>query len=319
MKAVILDGFALREGDMDWSPIEKMTDSLTIYPRTVPDQIIERLQDAELAIVNKANINEDVLAACPKLKWVGVTATGVDSLDIAACRRHNVDVANVPAYSTDSVAQHTFALLLSLCHSCAPYDTAIREGYWQIDVPQGAIPFPLMELAGKTMGLIGYGDIGKRVAAIGSALGLRILCHTRTVREEYHAHPVQFVSAEEIWAQSDIISLHCPSTPETRGILNKNSLSQCKKGVYIINTARGLLVDEQAMADALQCGQVGAFAADVVSTEPMREDNPLRNAPRVLLTPHIAWATPEALARLAQTVADNLASFLAGKPQNIVN
>ncbi|MEG1275518.1 MAG: D-2-hydroxyacid dehydrogenase [Ruthenibacterium sp.] len=319
MKAVILDSYALQEGDLDWSPVAQMVDELVQYPRTKPQEIIPRLCDADLVIMNNACINEEVLRACPRLKWVGVTATGVDLLDLAACRRHGVGVANVPAYSTQSVAQMTFALLLELCQSAGRYDAAVRQGHWQLKIPAACGILPHKELCGKTLGLVGYGAIAQQVGTLARAFGMRVLCHTRTQRPEYAQQAVTFLPLSELLADSDVVSLHCPSTPETRGMLNAQSLALCKRGVLILNTARGLLVDEKAMADALRAGQVGGYAADVASAEPIAPDNLLLSAPRVLLTPHIAWATPEALVRLANTVAENLRSFLAGGVQNIVN
>ncbi len=319
MKLVILDSYALAPGDLDWSPLTEIADEIESYPRTKPEEIIPRLTGADFAIVNKANINDAVLTACSDLKWVGVTATGTDSLDLAACRRHGVAVSNVPGYSTHSVAQLALTLLLSLCQCPAQHDAAVRKGYWQLDVPAACGILPQREVDGKIIGLIGYGAIARQMAKTCRALGMHVLCHTRTVREEYLTDGVDFVDLDTLWHESDFISLHCPATPETAGIVNADSLCKCKKGVLIVNTARGALVNESALAAALQTGQVGGFAADVVSHEPILPDNPLLFAPRVILTPHIAWTTPEALARLAHEVIANLRSFLAGRDRNIVN
>ncbi|MEG1069151.1 MAG: NAD(P)-dependent oxidoreductase [Ruthenibacterium sp.] len=318
-KLVILDSYALHEGDLDWAPLQKLADEIVLYPRTKADELIARLADADFAIVNKSPIDDAVLCACPKLKWVGVTATGVDSLDIAACRRHNVAVANVPGYSTQSVAQLSLTLLLALCQCPGRYDAAVRDGYWQLDLPQNYGIFAPMELCGKTCGLIGYGAIGRQMAKNCAALGMRVLCHTRTVPPVAEQNNVTFVSLDMLLRESDVLSLHCPCTSETENILDANNLAKCKKGVRIVNTARGKLVDEHAMAAALLCGDVGGFAADVVRTEPLVAENPLLAAPNVLLTPHIAWTTPEALHRLSTAVVENLESFLAGDARNIVN
>lgn len=323
MNVVILDSYALAEGDLNWSALHTFAqiDSVKAYARTAPQDIIPRLREADFAIVNKANINEAVLCACPRLQWVGVTATGVDSLDTAACRRYGVTVANVPGYSTHSVAQLTFALLLSLCQSPARYDAVVRGGSWQTDIPAHCGILPQHELYGKTLGLIGFGAIAQQVACIARAFGMKILCHTRTVPKTAPSEVPEtaFVSLDMLLSHSDIISLHCPSTPATRGLINARSLALCKEGALLLNTARGLLVDEQAVADALHSGRLGGFAADVVSKEPIDPQNPLLHTPRTLLTPHIAWATPEALARLSDIVCGNLASFLAGTPQNVIN
>ncbi len=319
MKAVILDSFALKEGDLNWKAVDNLVDELVVYPRTSDAEKIERLKGADIAIVNKVNINEEVLNAVPTLKWVGVTATGVDTLDINACRRHNVPVANVPAYSTHSVAQMTFSLLLELCQCAGRYDASVRSGNWQIDIKPQANILKHMELHQKTIGLLGFGNISKQVAIIAQAFGMNVVCNTRTIREEYKNLGVEFVSFEEMMKTSDIISLHCPATEQTRGIINEKSLALCKKGVYVINTARGALVDENAMHNALLSGQVGAFGTDVVSKEPMEKDNVLHKAPNCIITPHIAWATPESLNRLCECVALNLKSFLEGGNLNVVN
>lgn len=319
MKLVILDSYALVPNDLDWSQLDTIVDSIECYPRTPYEQISARIGDAELAIINKCRIDEAVLNACPNLKWVGVTATGTDSLDIEACRRHGVAVANVPSYSTHAVAQLTFALLLCGCQQVLEHNRAVRQGYWQLDVPPQLAPAVPMELYGKTIGIVGYGEIGRQVAGIAAAFGMKVLVHTRTVREEYKQHPVRFVSLEELYAESDIVSLHCPSTPQTAGMICENSLKQFKKGAFLINTARGTLVREQDLANALSSGQLAFYGADVAYTEPAPADCVLRSLPNALLTPHIAWTTPEALERLAACVCSNLISFLNGSPENIVN
>lgn len=319
MKLVILERYALEDGDLDWSECCQLADEVETYPRTAPEDVISRLRGAQLAIVNKVNINEEVLCACPDLQWVGVTATGTDSLDLAACRRHGVPVANVPGYSTASVAQCAFSLLLELCMSPGRFDASVRNGHWQTDISPDAGILPLRELAGKTFGVVGYGAIGRTSAAIAQAFGMHVICHTRTVREDGIARGVEFVDADELFRRSDFISLHCPLTDATRGIVSREHLALCKPGAMIVNTARGALVDEQAVCDALCEGRLGGFASDVASVEPMRADNPLLAAPRTILTPHMAWATRESLARLTRIVADNLRSYLAGKPENIVN
>lgn len=317
---VILDDYAMEEGDLDWSPLGKWG-TVTRYGRTPYEKIASRIGGAEYVIANKARIDDAVLDACPALRWVGLTATGTDSLDLAACTRHGVAVANVPAYSTDSVAQMTFALLLELCQCPGRYDAAVRRGYWQKGSPAAWGLLPQRELAGKTMGVVGYGDIGRRVAAIAQGFGLRVLVHTRTVRPAFAAGDcVSFVSLEELLRRSDVITLHCPATPETAGLLDAAALAQCRRGVLVVNTARGSLVDEAAMAAALESGQVGGFAADVLAKEPpVPEENPLFRAPNTVLTPHSAWGTPEALDRLAREVCRNLQDFLAGTPRNVVN
>ena len=319
MKLVILDSYALKQGDLDWSPLYKMVDEIEQYPRTAYEDIVPRLQNAEFAIVNKCRIDEDVLQHCPNLRWVGVTATGTDSLDVEACRRHGVAVSNVPSYSTNGVAQLTFALLLAGCKQVIQHNKAVQKGYWQLDVPPELAPSVPMELFGKTMGIVGYGEIGQQVAKIAQAFGMKVLVHTRTQRPQWQNHSVEFVDLEQVWAKSDVISLHCPATPQTNGIICKKSVSQMKQGVFLINTARGKLVQEQDLLPALSSGKIAFYGADVTATEPTPLDSPLRNLPNVLLTPHIAWTTPEALSRLAGCICSNLQSFLEGKPENIVN
>ncbi len=319
MKAVILDSYALTPGDLNWQGVKQLVNELKIYSRTSNDEAISRLKDADVAIINKVYINEEILTACPNLKWIGLTATGYDTLDIAACRRFGIGVANVPAYSTQSVAQMTFALLLELCNSAGNYNKSVHSGNWQVDIKPEANILPHAELFGKTIGLLGYGNIAKQVANIALAFGMNVICHTRTVRKEYENKGVSFVSFEHLMKHSDIISLHCPANELTKGIINASSLALCKENVRIVNTARGSLVDENAMANALNNGQVCAFAADVVSIEPIKENNVLLSAKNCIITPHIAWATPEALNNLSSIITQNLQSFIAGGTLNIIN
>ena len=319
MKLVVLDSYALQEGDLDWSGLAALAGPVTTWPRTPYEQAAARIGDAELVVVNKTWIDDAVLTACPNVKWVGLTATGTDSLDLAACTRHGVPVANVPGYSTESVAQMVFSLLLSVCQCPERYWQAIQGGCWQTDIrPEYGIT-PQRELFGKTIGIVGYGSIGRAVARMAKGFGMQVLVHTRTVRPQYAADGVQFVPLGDLLAQSDIVSLHCPATQETRGLIGPAALAQMKQGAILVNTARGALVDDNAVAASLKAGHLGFFAADVVGAEPIVPDSPLLACPRVLLTPHVAWATQEALSRLAAAVTENLQSFLCGAPQNIVN
>lgn len=318
-KLVILDSYALTPGDLDWSGLRALADEVEEYPRTAYDQLADRIGDADFAVLNKGHIDEAVLAQCPKLRWVGVTATGTDSLDVDACRRRGIPVANVPAYSTHSVAQFTVGLLLETVQHSALRAAAVEQGMWQLDLPAAMRAPAWDELCGKTIGIVGYGDIGRQVAAVARAFGMRVLVHTRTVRPEYEDGATRFVPLEELLAESDVISLHCPATPQTRGLLHAGTLARCRRGVIVLNTARGALVDERAMADALHSGQVGAYAADVAAVEPLPADSPLRGAPHLLLTPHVAWTSRQALARLSGEVCENLRSFLNGGARNVVN
>lgn len=318
MKIVILDGYALHEGDLDWTGLRALADEMEIYPRTAQSEVVPRLSGAQFAVLNKPRIDENVLRACPSLRWIGVTATGTDNFDLEACRRHGVTVANVPGYSTASVAQCALALLLELCMSAGRFDASVRGGHWQTDLPADAGVLPLRELAGKTFGVLGYGAIGRAAAGIARAFGMRVLCCTRTVREKFLADGAEFVDADELFARSDFISLHCPLTDKTRGIVSRDRLSLCRPGTLIVNTARGGLVDEAAVRDALLEGRLGGYAADVAGVEPMLPDNPLLAAPNTIFTPHIAWMTRESLSRLAAAVTENLRSYLAGDPRNVV-
>ena len=319
MKIVVLDSCAVTPGDLDWSGLAGLGAEVVTYPHTTDEQAAARFGDAEFAILNKVFIGDEVLRACPNLRWVGVTATGIDSLDIEACRRAGVAVANVPSYSTESVAQMTWALALELCQCPGRHDAAVRDGRWKAGPagPYGILP--AAELAGKTLGVLGFGEIGRRVSAIGQAFGMHIVSHTRTVREEYEGLGVEFVGLDELFARADVLSLHCPATPDTKGVVNARTLALMRPGARIVNTARGALVDEAAVRDALCGGKLAGYAADVMAPEPIRADSPLLAAPNTILTPHIAWTTPEALARLSHEVCENLRAFLRGEMRNIVN
>ncbi len=317
MKLVILESYALRQGDLDWSGLAALADEVTCYPRTPYDQIAARIGDAELVIVNKCRIDGPVLDACPQLRWVGVTATGTDSLDVEACRRRGVAVCNVPGYSTASVAQLAVTLLLAGCQRLRDYDQAVRAGSWQLDLPPELAGHPGIELAGKTLGIVGYGAIGRQVARAAAALDMRVLVHTRTPRPG--ADGVEFVPLETLLAESQAISLHCPATDQTHHIIRRETLALCRPGLVLVNTARGALVDHAALLEALDSGRVAFYGTDVADVEPPAASSPLRSHPRVLLTPHIGWTSPESLARLTAIMEANLRSFLAGKPENLVN
>lgn len=319
MKLVILESYVMEPGDLDWSAVRALVPDTVEYVRTPYEQIAERIGDAELVILNKCRMDEGVLARCPNLRWVGIIATGTDNLDLAACRRHGVSVANVPGYSTYSVAQMAFSLLLAVCQCPERQDRALRAGYWQLGVPAEYGILPQVELYGRTFGVCGYGSIGRQAARIARAFGMRVLVYTRTVRPEYAADGVTFTDLDALLAGSDVVSLHCPATPATRGMIGAEALAKMKPGAVLLNTARGALVDEGAVAAALASGRVGWYAADAFAAEPLPADSPLRAAPRTLFTPHVAWATGGALRRLMEITARNLAAFLAGAGENIVN
>lgn len=319
MKAVILESYVMHPGDLDWSGVKALMPDTTQYVRTAYEEIVPRIQDAELVLLNKCRIDEAVLAQCPKLRWVGIIATGTDNLDLAACRRHGVSVANVPGYSTYSVAQMTFSLLLAICQCAQRYDTAVKDGHWQLNVPACYGLLPQQELYGKVFGVYGYGSIGRQAARIAQAFGMRVLACTRTQRPEYDADGVEFVPFQTLLAESDVLSLHCPATPETRGRIDGSALAQMKPGAILLNTARGALVDEAAVAAALHSGHLGFYGADAFAAEPLPPDSPLRAEPHALLTPHIAWTTAEALENLMRITTQNLRSFLQGQGEHIVN
>lgn len=316
MKLVILDSYALHEGDLDWQMACSLVDEVDSYTRTTYDQAYDRLKDADYAICNKCTLDEALFSRLPKLKWIGETSTGTDNVDLKAARKHGVAVANVPGYSTHSVAQLTFALMLQICQCPHRHEQAMREGHWQLNVPQSYGIMPQQELYGKTLGIVGFGDIAKQVAAIAQAFGMNILCHTRT---EKLAQGIRFVSLDELLASSDIISLHCPLTEATREIICEQSLSKMKNGAILINTARGALVNDVAVCNALKSGALLAYGADVFAKEPIAMDNALLAEKNAFLTPHIAWATKEALDRLSLEVCTNLKAFLGGISRNVVN
>lgn len=315
MKIVVLDSYCVNQGDLDWTPLYGLSPQVELWPRTPKELVAPRLAGAACAIGNRCSLDEAVLSACPELKWVGITGTGTDGLDLAACRRHGVRVANVPGYSTESVAQHVFALLLELTNGTSRRAWSLREGWWQAGVPQSYGLRPHMELAGKTFGVVGYGAIGRAAARIARGFGMRVLVYTRTARQTEDG--VEFVPLAQLLARCEVISLHCPATPETKRMIGPEQLALMKQGTILVNTARGALVDEAAVAAAAHSGHI-LYAADVVETEPVRPQNPLLAAKNVLLTPHVAWATTEALTRLSAEVCENLRAFLAGEARNLV-
>ncbi|GJN65169.1 D-2-hydroxyacid dehydrogenase [Faecalibacterium gallinarum] len=319
MKAVILESYVMQEGDLDWSGVYALVPDTTAYVRTDYDQIAQRIGDADFVLLNKCRMDETTLSQCPNLKWVGIIATGTDNLDLEACRRHGVQVANVPGYSTYSVAQMTFSLLLAVCQCAERQNRVVQDGYWQLNVPAEYRILPQVELCGKTFGIFGYGSIGRQAGRIAKAFGMRVLACTRTVRPEYAADGVEFVDFDTLLKESDVLSLHTPATPATRGVISAAALEKIKPGCILVNTARGALVDEAAVAEALKNGRLGFYAADAFAVEPLPADSPLRGLPNALLTPHIAWTTKEALQKLMDITTQNLRSFLAGAGENIVN
>lgn len=317
MKIVVLDGCAANSGDISWDSIAKYGE-LKVYDRTAPDEVIARIGDAELVTTNKTVIDRNVMEACPNLRYIGVLATGYNVVDVEAAKEHGIVVTNVPAYSTDAVAQFTFALLLEMANRVGDHDRSVKDGGWIRSKDFSYSVAPTMELAGKTIGIIGYGSIGQKVAEIAHAFGMKVLVNSRTKKELPDGGWIRWAGREELFAGSDVISIHCPLFPETAGLINRDTIALMKKSALIINTARGGCVNERDLADALNSGRIAGAAVDVISAEPMEADNPLFNAKNIIITPHIAWAPLEVRRRLLDIAGENIGAFLDGKPINVV-
>lgn len=318
MKIVILDGYTIHQEDLNWSVLEELGD-LTVYDRTPDELVVERVGDAEIIMTSKAIISEEVMDQCPNMKWIGVLATGYDMVDLDYATAKGIPVTNIPHYSTDSVAQFAFSLLLEICNQAKVHVDAIRDGAWKDAKDFTFTVTPQIELAGKTLGIIGFGNIGRKVATIAEAMGMKVLIATNHPALDFATDRIGFGSREEVLRQSDIISLHCPWTKENEGLINKETIGLMKDGVILINTARGALIQEEDLAEALKSGKVFAAGLDVLSEEPPTEDNPLLDLPNCYVTPHIAWITKEARIRLIDIAAANLQSFLEGGRLNCVN
>ncbi|MEY4384988.1 MAG: lactate dehydrogenase/2-hydroxyacid dehydrogenase, partial [Verrucomicrobiota bacterium] len=312
MNIVVLDGHTTNPGDLRWTELESLG-PCEIHDRTAPDQLLARAANAEVLLTNKVVLNRDTLAALPKLRYIGVLATGYNVVDTVAARERAIPVTNVPGYSTRSVAQLTFALLLELTHHAGHHGATVRAGQWTRSPDFCYWDHPLLELDGLTLGVIGFGQIGREVTQIARAFGLRVLVHTRTQPEQLPAG-VECVPLDDLLARADIVSLHCPLTPETKQLINPERLARMKPSAFLLNTSRGPLVDEPALAAALNSGRLAGAALDVLSVEPPPATNPLLTAKNCLITPHLGWATRAARERLLQTACANLRAFLAGKP-----
>ena len=314
MNIVILDGHTTNPGDLDWEGLKKLG-NLTVYNRTSSNEIVKRAIDCEAVITNKTVLTRKIIESLPNTKYIGLLSTGTNAVDIPAAIDNNITVKNVPAYSTASVAQAVFALLLELTNHTSTHNRACRRGKWAQQEDFCFTETPLMELAGKTMGLIGFGAIGKSVAKISNAFDMKTIVHTRTVKEHCN---ITHVTLDRLFKQSDIISLHCPLTKETEKIINVDSLAQMKKSVFIINTGRGGLIHEDALTYALNNDNIAGAGLDVLTMEPPKADNPLLHAKNCIITPHIAWATFAARKRLIETVISNLTGFMTGNPVNTI-
>ena len=317
MKIVVLDGYALNPGDLSWDTI-KAFGEITVYDRTPKDLIVPRIGDAQIILLNKTPITEETLAACPSVKLICVLATGYNVVDCDAAAKRGILVCNVPAYGTDAVAQFTFALLLELCHRVGLHSDSVHKGDWCRSIDFCYWLTPQMELAGKTMGIIGFGRIGRAVGKIAKAFGMRVLAYNRGRCAEGEAIG-RYVDLDTLLKESDVISLHCPLTEQTQNIISRSALEKMKDGAILLNTARGPLIDEQAIADALRSGKLRGFGGDVVCSEPMAENNPLLGTPNCIVTPHMAWAPVESRQRIMDCTQRSIQAFLDGKPINTVN
>ena len=312
---VVLDGHTLNPDDLNWDGLSEMG-KLTVYDRTSPEQVTERAMMAEIVFTNKTLLTAEAINTLPALKYIGVLATGYNVVNIAAARTRDIPVTNIPGYGTESVTQLTFALILELALQPALHSASVHAGEWS-DCPDFCYwKKPLIELDGLTLGVVGYGAIGQAIARLGRAFGMKILVHTRTVKE---TKETEFVDCQTIFTESDVVSLHCPLTDENQGFVNAKLLSQMKSTAYLINTARGPLINEKDLAKALNEEQIAGAATDVLSVEPPSKDNPLLTAKNLIITPHIGWATRAARERLMKIATDNLCAFLKGTPQNVVN
>ena len=320
MKIVILDGYCLNPGDMDWNGFSEMGE-VSVYDRTPlddADEIVRRIGDCEIVLTNKTPLSRETLERCPGVRYIGVLATGYNVVDTGAAREKGIPVCNVPGYGTASVAQMAIALLLEICHKVGHHNAAVHEGRWSKCPDYCFWDGTLIELAGKTMGIVGYGSIGQATGEIARALGMTVIA-TGPHPWKDGERPAPYVSLEELLCRSDVVSLHCPLFPDTKGLINKASIAEMKDGAILINTSRGPLIVEQDVADALKSGKLYGVGVDVVETEPMSADSPLLGARNCVITPHIAWAPVEARRRLLGIAVENLRGFLEGKPANVVN
>jgi glycerate dehydrogenase len=317
MKIVVLDGYALNPGDLSWDDLRRCGE-LEVHDRTREDQVLERAAGAGMLLTNKTPLSAATLRALPDLRYIGVLATGYNIVDTAAARQGGVTVTNIPTYGTSSVAQFAFALLLELCHHVGLHGEAVREGEWSRSADWSFWKTPLMELSGKTMGIVGFGRIGRQTGAIASAMGMRVIAHDAVQLNPPDYEGFRWASLDELAAESDVVSLHCPLFAENKGMINRERLGRMKKNAFLLNTSRGPLVVDQDLADALNEGVIAGAGLDVLSAEPPLASNPLLSARNCIVTPHIAWATREARKRLLDLAVDNVRSFLAGQTQNTV-
>ncbi|GKX30700.1 glycerate dehydrogenase [Vallitalea longa] len=321
MKIVVLDGYTENPGDLSWEKLKKLGE-LTVYDRTSiedNEEIIKRIGNAEIIITNKTSINKTVLDVCTNIRYIGVLATGYNVVDYKVAKDKNIPVCNIPTYGTDAVGQYAIALLLEICHHIGHHSEAVKSGKWEKCEDFCFWDYPLIELAGKTMGIIGYGRIGQTTGKLAQALGMNVLAYDTNKNTDLECETMKYTDLDELYIESDVIALHCPLFPETEGMINKESISKMKDGVIIINNSRGQLIVEEDLCDALNSGKVYAAGVDTVSTEPIKGNNPLLEAKNCLITPHISWAPKESRQRLMDIAVNNVKSFLDGKPMNVIN
>lgn len=319
-RIVVLDGFTLNPGDIDWQPLQSLGD-VSLYDRTPPAEIVSRASGATCVLLNKTPLSNETIEALPDLRYVGVLATGYNVVDIGACGRRNIIVTNIPTYGTDSVAQHVAALMLEFARGVAVHDAAVHAGEWTTNPDWCFGKQPMFELTGKTLGIVGIGRIGQAVARIGAAFGMRLIAHDTfwPAPEQLAGLTVDQVSLDELFASADVVTLHCPLTPDNHRLVDAERLRTMRPTSLLINTSRGPLVDNRALADALRAGTIAGAGLDVLDTEPPPADNPLLSAPNCIITPHVAWYAREARQRLMQIAADNLKAYQTGNPVNTVN
>ncbi len=317
MKAVILDGFCENPGDLSWDAVAEICD-LTVYDRTAEQDVVKRASGAQILVVNKVPLRKETLEQLPDVKYIAVLATGFNIIDIDYCAQRGIPVSNIPAYSTDSVAQYVFSFILAHASRVAEHSKAVHEGAWTACPDFTFRVMPICEIAGKTLGIVGYGKIGQKVASIGKAFGMRVIA-TTAHPEKYVDTDVLFVDSDTLAAESDYISLNCPLTAQTQGLVNEQFLEKMKKSAFLVNTSRGPVVDEKALADALNAERIAGAGLDVLTDEPPKAGNPLLNAKNCFITPHIAWAPQETRQRLMDIFTQNIRGFVEGKPINVVN
>lgn len=321
MKIVVLDGYTLNPGDLDWKGLEAIGDC-TVYDRTSLTDVqeaINRIGDAEIVFTNKTPMPKSLFDACPNIKFVGVLATGYNVVDVNAAKDKGVIVTNIPTYGTAAVGQFTIALLLEICHHIGHHNNAVHEGKWENNADWCFWDYPLIELDGKTIGIIGYGRIGQATGKIAQALGMKVLAYDEYKNPNLVTETCKYAELDELLKESDVIALHCPLFPSTQGIISKENIAKMKDGVIILNDSRGPLIVEEDLAEALNSGKVAAAGLDVVSSEPIKGNNPLLKAKNCIITPHIAWAPKESRKRLMDIAVNNLQAFVAGEPVNVVN